>query len=41
MTASLPDGSTVISQLSFRPLFRRARVTSPLVTVNAWSRIAA
>ena len=41
VTASLPSGSTVISQLSLCPSLRWARVTSPLVTVNAWSRMSA
>ena len=41
VVASLPHGVTVISQLSFCPLLRRARVTSPFVTVNEWSRSVA
>ena len=41
VVASLPHGVTVISQLSFRPLLRRARVTLPFVTVNEWSRSVA
>ena len=40
VTASFPSGSTVINQRSSRLLTRAAAVTSPLVTVNAWSRIA-
>ena len=41
VTASSPSGSTVISQRSLRSLTRAAAVTSPSVTVKAWSRIAA